>query len=132
MRRNRTEKTLYRTKMLKGLLAKKITLLRVFGYESRAINILADTCGYEGIHVQKGSVLYERLKEIRKFADTFDFNDNKIVIQVNVGTDYCYGNCLFIGYWDDCISIGTALVPNEYKPKEFPTNNGWNGMTVTF
>lgn len=132
MRRRRDKLTPYATHMIKALLGKEMKLLRVYPYESRTIDVLADTEGYSNCQIQKDSVLYKRLTDIRKYADKYNMNDNKIVIQVSVKAGYC-NNSLFLGFWDHYYSIGTAVVPCEYAPKEFPTTPGyWNGLTVKF
>lgn len=118
--------------MLKALMSSEVKLLRVFPYESHAINLIADTEGYSKCEIQKESILYKRLLDIRKYTDKFNFNDNKIVIQVEVNAKYDR-DCLFLGFWDHHYSIGTAVIPCAYAPKEFPKTPGaWNGMIIKF
>lgn len=123
--------TRYVINRLKGLMAKEIKLIRVFPYESRSNEILAETEGHSSITIQKGSVLYKRLLDIRRIAEEHDLSDNKIVIQVEVNCGG-YSAMLFLGYWDSHYSIGTSVIPCLYAPKEFPCNNGWVGMNVKF
>ena len=118
--------------MLKALMSSEVKLLRVFPYESQAINLIADTGSYSKCKIQKESVLYNRLLDIRKYTDKFNMNDNKIVIQVQVNAEH-HRDCLFLGFWDNHYSIGTAIIPCAYAPKEFPKTSGvWNGMIVKF
>ena len=118
--------------MLKALMSSEVKLLRVFPYESQAINLIADSQGYSKCEIQEESALYKRLLDIRRYADKFSMNDNKIVIQVQVNTEY-HWDCLFLGFWDHHYSVGTAVIPCAHAPKEFPKTPGaWNGMTVKF
>lgn len=122
----------YDIEMLKGLMSKEVVLLRVFGYTSHTRQVVMDTNGYSGIRIEKGSKLFKRLQAIRKYADKFNFNDNKIVIQVETNARYDQ-SCLFLGYYDDNYSIGYSLLPSRWAPKEFPENDPFRpGMTVTF
>ena len=123
--------TRYAINRLKGLMAKEVKLLRVFPYESRSVEVLADTAGYSEVEIQKDSLLYKRLLDIRRIAENLNMSDNKIVIQVEVNCGG-YSAMLFLGYWDSNYSIGTAVIPCLYTPKEFPCNNGWIGMNVKF
>ena len=118
--------------MLQALMSSEVKLLRVFPYESQAINLIADTKGYSKCKIQENSLLYKRLLDIRKYAAKFNMDDNKIVVQVEVNVGYDR-NCLFLGFWDHHYSIGTAVIPCAYAPKEFPKTPGvWNGMIVKF
>ena len=117
--------------MLKALMSSEVKLLRVYPYESQAINLIANTEGYSKCEIQKESPLYKRLLDIRKYADKFNMNDNKIVIQIQVNVGYAR-DCLFLGFWDHHYSVGTAVIPCAYSPKEFPCNNDWVGMNVKF
>ena len=120
----------YAINRLKGLMAKEVKLIRVYPYESRSSEILAAT-EYSEIKIQKNSLLYKRLLDIRRIAEKYNLSDNKIVIQVEVNCGG-YSAMLFLGYWDSFYSIGTSVVPCLYAPKEFPCNNGWVGMNVKF
>ena len=123
----------YDIEMLKALLSNKLTLLRVFPYESHIRDVIIGT-NYSPIaaNIKKGSFLYKRLVEIRKHAAEHGFDDNKIVIQVKVNVPY-HTDSLFLGYWDDSYSIGTSVQPCYYTPKEFPKSVGnWVGMNVRF
>ena len=115
---------------LKGLMAKEVKLIRVYPYESRAVDVIASV-HYSDCKIQKDSLLYKRLLDIRRIAENLNMSDNKIVIQVEVNCSG-YSAMLFLGYWDSNYSIGTAVVPCLYTPKEFPCNNGWVGMNVKF
>ena len=128
--RQKEKLTRYAINRLKGLMAKEIKLVRVYPYESRSNDILAAT-DYSGVRIQKESLLYKRLLDIRRIAENLNMSDNKIVIQVEVD---CGGHrdFLFLGYWDSNYSIGTSVRPCLYAPKEFPCNNGWVGMNVKF
>ena len=118
--------------VLKALMSSEVKLLRTFPYESHTINVIADTQGHSDCEIQKESALYKRLVAIRKYANKFNMDDNKIVIQVQVNVGYDR-DCLFLGFWDNCYSIGTAVIPCAYAPKEFPKTPGaWNGMIVKF
>jgi len=117
--------------MLQALMSSEVKLLRVYPYESQAINLIADTEGYSKCEIQEDSPLYKRLLDIRNYADRFNMNDNKIVIQIQVNAGY-NRDCLFLGFWDHHYSVGTAVIPCAYAPKEFPCNNGWVGMNVKF
>lgn len=118
--------------MLQALMSSEVKLLRVYPYESQAINLIADTEGYSKCEIQEDSLLYKRLLDIRNYADKFNMNDNKIVIQIQVNAGY-NRDCLFLGFWDHHYSVGTAVVPCAYAPKEFPKTPGaWNGMIVKF
>lgn len=122
--------TRYAINRLKGLMAKEIKLVRVYPYESRATDIIASAY-YSDCRIQKNSLLYKRLLDIRRVAENLNMSDNKIVIQVEVDCGG-YRDFLFLGYWDSNYSIGTSVRPCLYAPKEFPCNNGWVGMNVKF
>ena len=128
--RQKEKLTRYAINRLKGLMAKEIKLVRVYPYESHSNDILAAT-DYSSVRIQKDSLLYKRLLDIRRIAENLNMSDNKIVIQVEVD---CGGHrdFLFLGYWDSTYSIGTSVRPCLYAPKEFPCNNGWVGMNVKF
>ena len=128
--RQKEKLTRYAINRLKGLMAKEIKLIRVYPYESHAIDIIA-AASYSEVRIQKDSLLYKRLLDIRRIAEKYNLSDNKIVIQVEVDCDG-HRDFLFLGYWDSNYSIGTAVKPCLYAPKEFPCNNGWVGMNVKF
>lgn len=128
--RQKEKLTRYAINRLKGLMAKEVKLIRVFPYESRSNDILAAT-EYSEVKIQKDSILYKRLLDIRRIAEKYNLSDNKIVIQVEVNCGG-YSAMLFLGYWDSLYSIGTSVVSCLYAPKEFPCNNGWAGMNVKF
>jgi hypothetical protein len=119
--KQREKLTRYAINRLKGLMAKEIKLIRVYPYESHSNDVLAAT-DYSSVRIQKDSLLYKRLLDIRRIAENLNMSDNKIVIQVEVD---CGGhrNFLFLGYWDSNYSIGTSVRPCLYAPKEFPCNN---------
>ena len=122
--------TRYAINRLKGLMAKEIKLIRVYPYESCSNDVLAAT-SYSEVKIQRNSLLYKRMLDIRRIAERYNLNDNKIVIQVEVNCGGYY-SMVFLGYWDSNYSIGTSVVPCLYAPKEFPCNNGWVGMNVKF
>lgn len=128
--RQKEKLTRYAINRLKGLMAKEIKLIRVYSYESRSNDVLAAT-DYSSVRIQKDSLLYKRLLDIRRIAENLNMSDNKIVIQVEVDCGG-YRDFLFLGYWDSNYSIGTSVRPCLYAPKEFPCNNGWVGMNVKF
>lgn len=121
----------YAINRLKGLMAKEVKLIRVYSYESHAVDIIASVHYYSDCEIQKDSLLYKRLLNIRRIAENLNISDNKIVIQVEVDCGG-YRDFLFLGYWDSNYSIGTSVRPCLYAPKEFPCNNGWVGMNVKF
>lgn len=130
MKKQEKKLTRYAINRLKGLMAKEITLIRVYPYESHSNDVLAAT-EYSEVQIQKNSILYKRLLDIRRIAEKYNLSDNKIVIQVKVDCGG-YSAFLFLGYWDHWYTIGTSVIPSLYAPKEFPCNNGWVGMNVKF
>ena len=120
----------YAINRLKGLMAKEVKLIRVYPYESHANDIIASV-NYSDCKIQKNSLLYKRLLDIRRIAENLNMSDNKIVTQVEINYEGCR-DMLFLGYWDSNYSIGTSVRPCLYAPKEFPCNNGWVGMNVKF
>lgn len=122
----------YDITMLKALMSNEVKLLRVFPYESHTREVVVGT-GYSRITMEKNSLLYKRLVDIRKIANKYGFDDNKIVIQVGVHTMY-HSDSLFLGFWDDNYSIGYSVQPCQYTPREFPKTEGsWGpGLIVKF
>lgn len=130
MKQKKEKLNRYTINRLKGLLAKEIKLIRVYPYESHSNDVLAAT-EYSEVQIQKNSILYKRLLDIRRIAEKYNLSDNKIVIQVEVNCGG-YNDFLFLGYWDSIYSVGASVRPCLYAPKEFPCNNGWVGMNVKF
>ena len=88
-----------------------IYLLRVYGYESMAVDLLYENSPY--IHSDEEENLISILKNIRKSLPE-GWNDNKIVIELSLGTwDWHF----FLGFWDSKIYIGQGVCPNRYMPK---------------
>lgn len=55
----------------------------------------------------------ELIDKIRAKVNEQGWNDNKIVVETFVGVWQ-----IFIGYWDDAISLGSSVKPNlYYNPK---------------
>ena len=70
---------------IKALMSSNVTLLRVYPYESHTMNLIADTKGYtDKVTIKKNSPLYKRLTDIRSYAEHYNLNENKIVIQVEI------------------------------------------------
>lgn len=89
----------------------KIYLLRVWGYES----MVAEEYYVERkdrMNIEEERQLLEVLNIIRNKVVELGWNDNKIVCETTIGW-----HKVFIGYWDDFIHIGNALIPNSYLPK---------------
>ena len=112
--------------MLRALMSKEVRLLRVFPYTSHTRDVIIGI-NYCNVSMEKDSMLHKRCLDIRKFAKKYGIDDNKIVIQVYVnpkcGT-IARDNCLFIGFWDENVTIGYSVQPCMYSPKEFP-NKGY-------
>lgn len=104
----------YEIHVMKALMSNKMTLLRVYPYESHVRDIIWRINDRR----EDKSTLCQRLLDIRKYADRYNINDNKIVIQLEAD-----GYMIFIGYWDSYITIGTAVQPCAYAAKEFPKND---------
>lgn len=88
-----------------------IYLIRVYGYESK----VGDVYYYqreEYMETQEEKDLLDVLKNIRKEVNKLGWNDNKIVCEIRVA----YWR-VFIGFWDENITIGGAVIPNLYQPK---------------
>lgn len=130
MKKQEKKLTRYAINRLKGLMAKEVKLIRVYPYESHSNDVFAST-EYSEVVIQKNSLLYKRLLDIRRIAEKYNLSDNKIVIQVEVNCGG-YNDFLFLGYWDSIYSVGASVRPCLYAPKEFPCNNGWVGMNVKF
>jgi hypothetical protein len=87
-----------------------IYLLRVYGYESMAVDLLYENSSYPNDEEEK---FISILKDIRKSLPE-GWNDNKIVIELSLGTwDWHF----FVGFWDSRIYIGQGVCPNRYAPK---------------
>ena len=121
----------YDIDMLQALMSKEVKLLRVFPYESYTRDVVIGTVN--SISMEKNSVLYKRMLDIRRVAEKLNLSDNKIVIQVEIHVPY-HTTSLFLGYWDDSYSIGYSVQPCSYTSKEFPKTPGlWGpGMLVKF
>ena len=108
--------TRYAINRLKGLMAKEIKLIRVYPYESRSNDVLAAT-SYSKVKIQKNSLLYKRMLDIRRIAEKHNLSDNKIVIQVEVNCGGYYG-MVFLGYWDDNSTQLECLLFHVYMLRE--------------
>lgn len=87
-----------------------IYLLRVYGYESMAVDLLYENSSCPDDEEEN---LISILKNIRKSLPE-GWNDNKIVIELSLGTwDWHF----FVGFWDSNIYIGQGVSPNRYMPK---------------
>ena len=95
--------------------SKAVELLRVFPYESR--------CGDTILSLYRKQIEDDATPEdlevlgvidaLRTKAREKGWSDNKIVIESFIGSWH-----IFVGYWDDIISIGLAVKPNfSYNPK---------------
>ena len=89
----------------------KMSLLRVYGYESMVGNVYYYECK-EYMETEDEQNLLSVLKFIRKEVDKLGWNDNKIVCEICVGSWR-----VFIGFWDDYVRIGGSVIPNLYPPK---------------
>ena len=90
---------------------KTISLIRVYGYESK----VGDVYYYQSkeyMETQEEKDLLDVLKNIRKELDKLGWNDNKIVCEIRVA----YWR-VFIGFWDEYITIGGSVIPNLYPAK---------------
>lgn len=100
----------------------KIYLLRVYGYESYVGNIY-----YQGRKddmkedSEEEKKLLDILQVIRKEVDKQNWNDNKIVAEIMVGSWR-----IFVGYCDWNLTIGGSVIPNLYPPKY--KKGQWNLM----
>jgi len=90
---------------------KSIYLIRVYTYESQVGDIYYQE-RKEYMETQEEKDILAVLQNIRKEVDKLNWNDNKIVCEINVG----YWR-IFIGFWDDYITIGGAVKPNMHLPK---------------
>lgn len=89
---------------------KSIYLIRVYTYESQVGDVYYQE-RKEYMETQEEKDLLAVLQNIRKEVDKLNWNDNKIVCEVNVG----YWR-IFIGFWDDYITIGGSVRPNMHLP----------------
>lgn len=90
---------------------KTIYLIRVYGYESK----VGDAYYYqreEYMETQEEKDLLDVLKNIRKEVNKLGWNDNKIVCEIRVA----YWR-VFVGFWDENITIGGSVIPNLYPAK---------------
>ena len=87
-----------------------IYLLRVYGYESIAVDLLYENSSYPDDEEEKFITI---LEDIRKSLPK-GWNDNKIVVELSLGT---WNWHFFVGFWDSKIYIGQGVSPNMYMPK---------------
>ena len=90
---------------------KSIYLIRVYTYESQVGDIYYQE-RKEYMETQEEKDLLDVLKNIRKELDKLGWNDNKIVCEIRVA----YWR-VFIGFWDEYITIGGSVIPNLYPAK---------------
>lgn len=89
----------------------EIYLLRVWGYESRVAETYY-TERKERMDSEEEQKLLKVLQLIRTKVVELNWNDNKIVCELVIEF-----HKVFVGYWDDYMFIGGAIVPNKYLPK---------------
>lgn len=94
-----------------------VKLIRVYGYESKVGNTWLNFQSSKDIDPEfDGNDMkpfIEVLLNLRKsMAKETSWNDNKIVMEVLIGS-----HRIFIGYWDEYISVGGSVIPNLYPPK---------------
>ena len=90
---------------------KTISLIRVYTYESNVGDVYYQE-RKEYMETQEEKDLLAVLQNIRKEVDKLNWNDNKIVCEIHVAFWR-----VFIGFWDDTITIGGSVRPNMYQPK---------------
>lgn len=111
------EKDLKKLKQFGNLLEKllnpqeKIYLLRVYGYESYVGNVYYQE-RKDYMNTKEEKQLLEVFQIIRKEVNKQHWDDNKIVVEVVIGSWR-----VFIGYWDENLTLGGSVVPNFYLPK---------------
>lgn len=93
-----------------------VKLIRVYGYESKVGNTWLNQSSKDIIPELDGKDMKPFIKILlglrESMAKETSWNDNKIVMEVEVGS-----HRIFIGYWDEYISIGGSVIPNLYPPK---------------
>lgn len=94
-----------------------VKLIRVYGYESKVGNCWLNFQSSKDIDPEfdgeEMKSFIEVLLNLRKsMAKETSWNDNKIVMEVRVGY-----HRIFIGYWDEYISVGSSVIPNIYPAK---------------
>ena len=87
-----------------------IQILRVYGYESRPIEVVYQEQGDWAADKTEEAV--QALFSLVWKNIPFNWKDNKSVVEVNVGPWR-----LFLGYWDSYQTIGFGVKPNHYLPK---------------
>lgn len=97
-----------------------INVLRVYGYESRAVDLLFESTS--GRTIREEEQFCVLLKDIKKSLPQ-GWSDNKIVVEISLGNN-SWDWHVFIGYWDDKISIGFGVCPNRWQPKAIYDNFG--------
>ena len=94
-----------------------VKLIRVYGYESKVGNTWLNFQSsreidpeFDGKDMKPFIEVLLNLRE--SMAKETSWNDNKIVMEVEVGS-----HRIFIGYWDEYVSVGSSVIPNMYPPK---------------
>ena len=93
---------------------KSIEILRVYPYESKCASVIFSE---DRKYIEHGATpedlkILEVIDLIRKTADEKLYSDNKIVIETYIG-----GWHVFVGYWDDIITVGLSVIPTRAFPR---------------
>ena len=88
----------------------KINIIRVYPYESFVSDrIITIERQYIDIEDPTENEILKIIDAIRKKVNDKGWDDNKIVIETNIGPF----TSIFIGFWDDFIYIGRSVVPSQ-------------------
>jgi len=92
-----------------------IKVIRVYPYESHVGNVFANE---RREYIEKRNKPEEMnvltiLDQIRQKVSELNWNDNKIVVELNVGFHH-----VFVGFWDLEINFGLSVIPNEKWPAQ--------------
>ena len=101
---------------------KYVGIVRVYPYESRTGDTLLSVKreAIERDQTIKDLQILELIDKIRSKVNSLGWGDNKIVVETFIGNWR-----IFIGYWDNLISIGLSVKPNfRYNPKSNVTSTG--------
>ena len=99
-----------------------IEIIRVYPYESKVGDrVFGSERRY--LNTPEDQNILQVLDEIRKKVDENHWDDNKIVVELSIGFHH-----IFIGFWDDYISVGYSVIPNtKYQPL-CKISSTWRGV----
>lgn len=88
-----------------------IEIIRVYPYGSKVgSKVFVSERRY--LNTPEDKEILQVLDEIRKKVGENNWNGNKIVVELSIGSHH-----IFIGFWDDYISVGCSVIPAiRYQP----------------